>query len=205
VTTNNSDPIAYPPSPLIRRHHPSGYTSYESFRPWLRDEFSFRCVYCLLRERWGRLCGEFDLDHFVPQVHDPQRAHEYDNLLYACHSCNLRRGHRQISDPSIVLIDSSLQVRQDGTIEALTDEANRIVRVLLLNSDQWVRWRRMWIWIIDLAKEYDPQLLVDLLGYPDDLPDLSMFDPPHNSKPEGLEESHFARRERGELPATYRH
>ena len=42
----------YPRSALIRRHGPRGYADYVSYKPWLRDEFLFRCVYCLSRERW---------------------------------------------------------------------------------------------------------------------------------------------------------
>lgn len=78
----------YPSHPLARRHGPKGYADYQSFRPWLRDEFSFRCVYCLIREQWGRVTGEFDLDHFTPQSCRPDQMAEYDNLLYACHTCN---------------------------------------------------------------------------------------------------------------------
>ena len=37
----------YPAPQEKRRHGPSGYRNYESYRPWLRDEFDFRCVYCL--------------------------------------------------------------------------------------------------------------------------------------------------------------
>lgn len=39
-----------------------------------------------------------------------------------------------------------------------------------------------------------------LLGYPTDLPNLTTLQPPSNTRPEGIAESHFARRERGELP-----
>jgi len=54
----------YPSQPLIRKHGPQGYRVYESFKPWLRDDFSFRCVYCLCRERWFP-DGEaaFSVDH----------------------------------------------------------------------------------------------------------------------------------------------
>ncbi len=45
-----TDPFAYPPAPHVRRNGPQGYADYQSYRPWLRDEFSFRCVCCLLRE-----------------------------------------------------------------------------------------------------------------------------------------------------------
>jgi hypothetical protein len=39
-------------------------------------------VFCLLREQWGRVRGEFDLDHFVPQVQNPDKEADYDDLLY---------------------------------------------------------------------------------------------------------------------------
>ena len=56
----------YPSRPHLRKHGPRGYRTAVDFRPWLRDEFLFRCVYCLERE--------------------------YDNLLYVCQACNLRKG-----------------------------------------------------------------------------------------------------------------
>ncbi len=49
----------YPESQQERVHEPAGYVSYESFRPWLRDEFTFRCV-CRVRfriEPFFRLAG----------------------------------------------------------------------------------------------------------------------------------------------------
>jgi hypothetical protein len=45
----------YPAAPHRRRHGPHGYAIIESFRPWLRDEFAFGCVYCRYREQWSRL------------------------------------------------------------------------------------------------------------------------------------------------------
>ena len=44
--------FAYPRELHERRHGPLGYLDYGDYRPWLRDEFQFRCVYCLCRERW---------------------------------------------------------------------------------------------------------------------------------------------------------
>ncbi len=36
--------FVYPTLPHVRRHGPRGYADYPSYRPWLRDEFAFRCV-----------------------------------------------------------------------------------------------------------------------------------------------------------------
>lgn len=41
-------PFDYPPVPHVRG--PARYAGYESYRPWLRDEFAFRCVYRLMRD-----------------------------------------------------------------------------------------------------------------------------------------------------------
>jgi hypothetical protein len=44
----------------------SGYVDYTSFKPWLRDEFALRCVYCLTRERWCPAGHEdFSIEHFI--------------------------------------------------------------------------------------------------------------------------------------------
>src|SRR5689334_17125465 len=96
-------PFLYPARPHTRRHGPIGYTDLASFRPWLRDEFSFRCVYCLLREQWGRVRGIYEIDHFLPVVHQAQLTLDYANLLYACATCNAAKGGRDVPDPLIVL------------------------------------------------------------------------------------------------------
>jgi hypothetical protein len=37
--------FAYPDVPHTWRHGPRGYVDDEHYKPWLRDEFIFRCVY----------------------------------------------------------------------------------------------------------------------------------------------------------------
>ena len=202
---NSSDPACFrhPPSPRERRHGPVGYSDYASYRPWLRDEFSYRCVYCLIREQWGRVSGEFDLDHFVPQAANPSLACEYDNLVYSCHSCNLRKADDTIPDPRMTLTSQKVKTNFDGTLIGLTQEAERIIRVLFLNTPDMIRWRRMWIRICELAADRDPDLYRQLFSYPDDIPDLHICRPTLNMRPEGLDQSAFSCREHGELPETY--
>ena len=86
-----SEPFDFPP-PHVRRHGPRGYADYASFRPWLRDEFAFRCVYCLTRETWGSVTGMFDIDHYIPVAQLPDALLDYDNLLLACARCNAKKG-----------------------------------------------------------------------------------------------------------------
>jgi hypothetical protein len=197
-------PFRYPPALRERRHGPQGYSNLESFRPWLRDEFAFRCGYCLMREQWGKVRGVFDLEHFVPVSHDSDRQRDYGNLVYACASCNSAKHDKCIRAPYWALNGSDVSVLGDGRIDARTNAAGEIIEAIGLDSEANTEFRRTWIDIISLARQHDPQLHQRLMGFPDDLPDLSRLRPPGgNSRPEGIEESYFAQRQRGESPAFY--
>jgi hypothetical protein len=164
----------YPQPQGERRHGPANYAAYESYRPWLRDEFAFRCVYCLKRETWGQVTADFDLDHFAPQSLNPLLRLDYLNLIYSCWRCN-----------------------------AVKRDTQLLIRQLDLNSPRLKSWRVMWMRIVALAKDRDTDLYFQLVGFPKDLPDLSKQRPPLNTRQESLEQCWFARRQRGELPPEY--
>jgi hypothetical protein len=197
------EPFDYPASEHVRRHGPGGYESYRSYRPWLRDEFTFRCVYCLKREQWGIARGTYDIDHFRPQVTHSEAGLDYGNLFYACASCNSAKGDQAVPDPCRALTAESVRVDDDGSIEGLTDDAKRTIRRLGLDGPEYREFRMMMIGISRLARSFDPELYARMMRFPDDLPDLSRLRPPSNSRPEGVQQSCFARRQRGELPPTY--
>ena len=138
---------SYPAAKHARRHGPRGYFAYESYRPWLRDEFSFRCIYCLIREQWGRTLGAFDIDHFLPQVIEPNKKTEYENLVYSCARCNAVKSSQSIPDPLSVLIEGIVQVLPDGFIETTTTSAEELVEKLDLHLargpgvDAQLRWK----------------------------------------------------------------
>jgi hypothetical protein len=170
----------------------------------LRDEFTFRCVYCLLREQWGLVRGTFDIDHFLPVAQHPEQATSYDNLVDSCATCNVAKGSRHVPDPCQVMLREAVRVKDDGTIEADTSKARCLIRVLGLNDPEYTEYRLLWIGIIALAREHAPALFQRLMGFPDDLPDLGRLLPPGgNTRPDGLEASWYRQRERGTLPATY--
>jgi hypothetical protein len=200
-------PFEYPLGPHARRHGPHGYADYPSFQPWLRDEFSFRCVYCLIREQWGLVRSNFNIDHFRPTAHHPALVTDYDNLLYACATCNVAKGARVLPDPMTSLTAAVVRVEEDGTIHAEhNSEAARLIDLLGLDGRDYIEFRKLWIKIIAMAArvDQDPDLYRRLMGFPDDLPDLRLLRPPGgNSRPWGVEQSAFVRRERGELPSCY--
>lgn len=197
-------PFEYALTPHVRRHGPLGYADYASYRPWLRDEFAFRCVYCLRREAWCGVFGAFALDHFLPVKHRPDLRTEYANLLYVCGPCNLRKGERSVPDPLAHALSNHLLVHADGRIEARSRECQQIVRVLQLDARDLVEYRALWIDVLRLAGSHDPILYRRILGFPHDLPDLRVLEPPDgNSRPEGIAHSYFCLRARGDLPTTY--
>lgn len=197
-------PFTYPAAARDRRHGPAGYASYESYRPWLRDEFAFRCAFCLTRETWGPFHAHFAIDHFVPAVRLPEGPPAYDNLLYTCVTCNGAKGDRLIPDPLRVLFEGSVRVRRDGSMRADSVEAVRLIELLDLNDPRKVEFRALWIEVVRLSLEKDPALYQRVVGYPADLPDLSRLRPPGgNLRPRGIAQSHFARRARRELPRSY--
>lgn len=193
----------YPESRSERIHGPEGYAAYKSFRPWLRDEFTFRCAYCLKRETWGQVTSEFDLDHFQPQMLVPTLRLDYLNLLYACRRCNSVKLDQPVDAPQTILSSPSVIIYPDGTMASDQSRARRLIQQLDLNSPMLKKWRVMWMRIVDLAQQQDISLYQQLAGFPEDLPDLKRLRPPANSRPESIEVSWHAKRQRGQLPETY--
>jgi hypothetical protein len=200
----------YPDTPHVRRHGPQGYTDYHSFKPWLRDDFTFRCTFCLTRERWypnGH--AAFSVDHLVPQILAPERICEYDNLVYACSRCNwYKQAARPVLDPCEQAYGEHLRILDDGTIEGLSIEGKKLIAVLRLDHPTLTESRQL---ILDTlcmtASASVPEarrVQHLLLSFPDDLPDLKTLRPlGGNTRPEGVQESYLALRERGQLPAAY--
>lgn len=194
----------YPGQPHLRRHGPAGYNDYGSYRDWLRDEFMFRCVYCLHREQWYSRSGTFHIDHFVPVSADSQGALQYSNLLYACATCNEAKADiLGLPDPCSVSFRECLEIEADGRVVAKNPAGRRLCDVLRMNNSDNLANRSRWIRILELARSSDAALYEELLGFPAALPDLRSKKAPRNGKPGSAANCYFAIRERGELPATY--
>ena len=194
----------YPTSPHGRRHGPEGYKDYGSYRDWLRDEFTFHCVYCLHREQWYGRSGTFHIDHFVPVSIDPDGKCEYSNLLYACATCNeAKQDILGVPDPCKVAFNECLRITPEGRVEALNNHGEKLKQALLLDSDSNVRYRSRLMRTLDALQKAYPALYQEHMAFPEDLPDLRAKRVPENKKPAGAVNCYFALRERGELPATY--
>ena len=193
-----------------RRHGPRGYRNYRAYKPWLRDEFDFRCVYCLWRERW---CAEgdhlFSVDHLLPQTTYPERICDYNNLVYACGQCNaLKQDAETVINPCEEALGQHLEIQSDGSVRPLTARGAEQIALCRLNRPRLLEARRMMIELFSMLEASvsgeAAEFLRFLRGFPDNLPRLSILRPPDgNRRPESIINSSYARRQRGELPETY--
>jgi len=194
------EPFAYPTKPHVRRHGPEGYSEYGHYRNWLRDEFCFRCVYCLRRETWFAMPRDHEIDHFLPKSDHPDVERDYDNLVTACRQCNGTKAAKLLPSPESIAYGDCLWVDDDGHIHSRNDKGKDIIEALRLDGDDYTRLRRK---VIQLVREshQGSVALKCFLGYPEDLPDLTKErKPKHNKRPKGIIESCHARRQRNDLP-----
>lgn len=149
----------YPERAYVRRHAPGGYKSYESYRDWLRDEFEFRCVYCLHREQWYGRATTFHIDHHIPVVDAPQLTLEYTNLLYTCATCNTAKNDtRDLPDPCTIAFAKCIRFLENGMVEALNKTGIKLVMKLKLNSPDNVGYRSRLVRILAIMRLHEHEL-----------------------------------------------
>lgn len=204
-------PFQYSQEPHDRKHGPSGYEDYSSYKEWLRDEFVFRCAYCLERERWYPSgAAAFGVDHVLPKS-DPDHAHllcNYGNLVYACNRCNSAKSDERILSPCTASFAEHLDVDSDGSIWGLTPEGRDLIDILGLDLVDPTKNRRYFLKLTALIQRYPEdaelrELYSHSFGFPDNLPDLSRLRPMENTKPEAMQNSYHCQRQRGTLPRIY--
>lgn len=82
----------YPKTRHTRRLRPARqFKNYRVYKPILRAEFVRICVYC--RQPDCQAKGQvFGVDHYRPKAGFPALVCAYDNLFYACNTCNTYKG-----------------------------------------------------------------------------------------------------------------
>ncbi|MEY2584119.1 MAG: hypothetical protein QOD80_145 [Verrucomicrobiota bacterium] len=200
---NLPPPFAYPSKPHVRRHGPQGYSNHRQYRNWLRDEFSFRCIYCLRRETWLTLKRDYEIDHFLPKSKHSDVQRDYDNLVYACSQCNGTKAADYLPSPEAVAYGSCLRVDENGEIHPLNEDGITIIEALYLDATRYTDMRRRILETISEAPR-GGKTLQWCLGFPNPLPNLAEEPKPlQNTRPSGIWDSHYERDRRGELPSYY--
>lgn len=202
--------FAYPTN-FTPKHGPWGYTRYASYKDWLRDEFAFRCVYCLTRERWYPTGHRnFAVEHIAPKVSNKHLKTVYDNLAYSCHLCNSRKGTRVTLNPRVNPFGTHLSVQADGRISGLTPAGNKMIALLGLDEDDLTALRKRFLDIYAAfhAPVYSGNLFVqevftDAFRYPTALPDLKAKNPPGNKRKRAVNRCAYQRMRGKTKPETY--
>lgn len=199
----------YPETLHQRRHGPRGYADYKNYKPWLRDEFEFRCIFCLCRETWFPDGDDsFSVDHLQPRSTAPEKAQQYGNLVYACWRCNsAKQDSNSPLNPNEDALAEHVQVLDDGNVRSFTLEGEALIRACRLDRPKLTEFRRG---VIELRRLFQRRgdaatsLFRKYFGYPENLPCLATLRPPGgNTRREGINESHYELRRRGELPEFY--
>ena len=128
-------------------------SGYEAYRRWLRQDFEFRCAYCLRHEFFfgGGEAGE--IDHFCPRYLFPDRVNEYGNLYWSCRKCNAVKGGKWPSeaqmgrglrflDPCVEDHEDHWQTQADGGLTALTPVGRYTIRQIRLDRPTLIQFRQ---------------------------------------------------------------
>ncbi len=84
-----------PLSELVVRSDVEPGRRYGDYRQSLRKDFFFSCAYCTMSEAEASAI-RFTIDHYEPKSARPDLEHDYQNLMYACDTCNMNKGARVV-------------------------------------------------------------------------------------------------------------
>lgn len=126
---------------------------YEAYRPFLRQDFEFRCAYCLRHEFFFGGGEAAEVDHFRPRHLFPDLENEYPNLYWSCRKCNAIKGGKWPSeaqterglrflDPCAEESDDHWQTHADGTLTPLTPVGRYTIRQIRLDRPTLADFRR---------------------------------------------------------------
>lgn len=129
---------------LKRRNPEKKFKNYRMYKPWLREDFKYACVYCTIHE--GEFGGfhSFHIEHFKPKSKFPELEMEYTNLLYACWKCNSFKGEDWPSDnplrsgkgyldPCVYDYEKCFTLNNDGSIIGEIKVARYMIERMHLN------------------------------------------------------------------------
>ena len=173
------------PSTFTAKYAPWGYSRYASYKDWLRDEFGFRCVYCLTREKWCPTGHrDFAVEHIAPKVSNKKMSTVYENLAYSCHLCNSLKGTKLTINPRVNPFGNHLAVNPDGTINGTTPQGRKMILLLGLDDPERNALRKRYIDIYNAfqnpslnTSQFVIDLYNDVFGYPVPMPDLKAKNP----------------------------
>jgi|SRR5579871_663693 len=160
---------------IFKRSVPSiQYTDYTEYRPLLRQDFRYRCAYCLRHEGHNGGEANFHIDHFRP-INGPFKRPDlkcvYTNLYYCCSECNENKADQwpdteleeqgfRLLDPCQPEDDHDLhwQYHADGSMEAMTRVGKYTEWICLLKRPQLNHWRKQIYRLQEKMRQHEARL-----------------------------------------------
>ena len=139
-------PFKYPHVKHKRSSNPPSYTTYQEYKPFLKEEFGKKCVYCCKISPFEDK-GGFHVDHYRPKSLFANLTNEYLNLFYSCAACNRFKSTYWSDIPSERLLNPCDNVMNQHVsfekcmIAGKDSQGELFVRLLHLNDNDSVKYR----------------------------------------------------------------
>ena len=140
-------PFWYPTKKHQRTEAPPVYANYQNYKPYLKNEFSGRCVYCRKADSFQD-SGSFHVEHYKPKSMFSDLVNVYSNLFYACASCNrLKSSYWSVEQSKQVLnpcdhVMSQHLVFESELVEKRSSQGGFNIELLRLNNADSVSYRK---------------------------------------------------------------
>ena len=154
------------------------YSDYTRYRPFLREDFRFRCAYCLRHEFFVGGEAGCVIDHHRPQhgpFGRPDLISVYENLYWCCVECNSIKSdtwpspeelaeNRRFLDPCQPEDDHNLHwdIEEDGQLRSLTSVGEYTLDKLVLNREGLIyhrqrrlRWEREYAELVNALAKWE--------------------------------------------------
>lgn len=126
---------------------PKRYVKYGSkkCRIYLENDFHSECAYCKFKEIISGINKDgWEIDHFKPvnKFKEWDGLNKYDNLFYACRTCNNNKNDEwteSLLNPcQDDIYDVHIQIDENCEVVPLTDRGKEYIEILKLNATQSV-------------------------------------------------------------------
>lgn len=153
------------------------FSTYSSYKPYLRKDFSNRCGYTNCNDFWFGGATNFHIDHFIPWKNYPEKPDlktDYNNLIYCCSYVNILKSNDEkgFLDPTVV--DFNLHFTRDAVGNIIPNPTS-IEANLMFKKLKFYLKRYQVIWMLDkildrmkkikaaIESTRDPKLRVELI------------------------------------------
>ena len=141
-------PFKYPHKKHQRTQTPPQYSDYRRYKPYLKKEFSNKCVYCRKSDTFEDV-GGFHVEHYRPKNQFKHLETDYANLYYSCAACNRYKGtywsdasENRVVNPCDHIMSHHLKFERNE-VTPLSEPGKTSLNILRLNSPQSIKYREI--------------------------------------------------------------